>query len=127
MTKFTLLAAFAVLFSGASIAQDRVPVNQNPAIGARSQSVIATEFTNSGQLIPRNGNSAINVAFSDDFSQQNDTSSLIARGYLPYYRGTGAQGISATWFQPDGTVFPAYNGAISEYVAANYNVVTATN
>ena len=127
MTKFTLLAAFAVLLSGASIAQDRVPVNLNPAFGARSQSVTKTEYTNPGQLIPRNGNSAINVAFSDDFSQQNDTTSLIARGYLPYYRGTGPQGVTATWYQPDGTVFPAYNGAISEYVAANYNVVTGTN
>jgi len=122
-----LLAAFAVLLSGASIAQDRVPVNLNPAFGARSQSVTKTEYTNPGQLIPRNGNSAINVAFSDDFSQQNDTTSLIARGYLPYYRGTGPQGVTATWYQPDGTVFPAYNGAISEYVAANYNVVTGTN
>ena len=64
--------------------------------------------------------------FTDDFDGNNDTTALKARGYKPYYRGTGPQGLTATWFQGS-TPFVAYNGPSTGYVAANYNAVTGTN
>ena len=67
------------------------------------------------------------IIFEDSLDGTNDTTSLKARGYLPYYRGTGPQGLTATWFQGNGTVFPSFNGPTSGYVAANYNVVTSIN
>lgn len=42
--------------------------------------------------------------YSDNFDLPSDTSGLIARGYLVYYRGTGTQA-AATWFQGNSTVF----------------------
>jgi len=57
----------------------------------------------------------------------NDTNALKARGYLVYYRGTGPQGTSATWFQGQPSKFPAYNGPQNGYVASDYNVVTGQN
>jgi len=65
--------------------------------------------------------------YTDDFDGANDTNALKARGYKPYYRGTGPQGLTATWFQGNSSVFPAFNGPPTGYVAANYNVVTGTN
>ena len=65
--------------------------------------------------------------FTDHFDGANDTTSLIARGYKVWYRGGGPQGLTATWFTPDGTVFPAYEGPTTGFVAANYNVVTGAN
>lgn len=47
MTKFTLIVAVAVLLSGASMAQDKVLVNQNPTFGARTQSVNKTDLAHS--------------------------------------------------------------------------------
>ncbi|MBK6506329.1 MAG: choice-of-anchor J domain-containing protein [Ignavibacteria bacterium] len=44
-----------------------------------------------------------------------------------YYRGSGPQGVAATWFQGNSTVFNAFNGPSTGYVAANYQVVTGTN
>ncbi|HMR41634.1 MAG TPA: choice-of-anchor J domain-containing protein [Ignavibacteria bacterium] len=64
--------------------------------------------------------------YTDNFDGANDTSSLKARGYKVYYRGTGPQGLTATWFQGS-TPFVAYNGPATGYVAANYNVVTSIN
>ncbi|MBS1492618.1 MAG: choice-of-anchor J domain-containing protein [Bacteroidetes bacterium] len=71
--------------------------------------------------------SAGTVVYVDSLNGANDTTSLKARGYKPYYRGTGAQGLTATWFQGDGTTIPAYNGPATGCVYANYNVVTGTN
>jgi len=65
--------------------------------------------------------------YTDDFDGVNDTTALKARGYKPYYRGTGAQGLTATWYQGSTVVFNAFNGPATGYVAANYNVVTGTN
>lgn len=65
--------------------------------------------------------------FTDNMDGANDTNALKARGYLPYYRGTGPQGTTATWYQGVSTVFSAYNGPTTGYVAANYNVVTGAN
>ncbi|MCX6161262.1 MAG: choice-of-anchor J domain-containing protein, partial [Ignavibacteriae bacterium] len=65
--------------------------------------------------------------FTDNFNTGNDTTSLKARGYKPYYRGTGAQGTIATWYQGQIAVFNAFNGPDTGYVAANYSVVTGAN
>ncbi len=67
------------------------------------------------------------VIYVDSMNGANDTNALKARGYLPYYRGTGPQGLTATWFQGNSSVFPAFNGPPTGYVAANYNVVTGAN
>ncbi|MBK8551011.1 MAG: T9SS type A sorting domain-containing protein [Ignavibacteria bacterium] len=67
------------------------------------------------------------IYYSDNFDSSNDTTGLKARGYLVYYRGTGPQGVAATWFQGNTTVFSAFNGAANSYAAANYQVVTAVN
>jgi hypothetical protein len=65
--------------------------------------------------------------YTDDFNGANDTNALKARGYLIYYRSTGPQGTSATWFQGNPSHFPAYNGPQNGYVAADFNVVTGQN
>lgn len=67
------------------------------------------------------------VIYTDDFDGANDTTSLKARGYKVWYRGTGPQGSTATWYQGQTAVFNAYNGPASGYVCANYSVVTGTN
>ena len=126
MTKFTFVSAIAALMTISAVAQDRLVVPQESANGARIQTNQRT-VSHQNQIVARGGVSAINVAYSDDFSQPNDTTSLKARGYLPYYRGTGPQGVGATWFQGNPTVFAAYNGAADAYVAANYQVVTNMN
>lgn len=71
--------------------------------------------------------SAKGAIYVDNMDGANDTVALKARGYLPYYRGTGPQGTIATWFQGNSSVFPAYNGPADGYVAANFNVVTGMN
>jgi hypothetical protein len=65
--------------------------------------------------------------YTDDLDGANDTTALKNRGYKVWYRGTGPQGLTATWFQGNSTVFPAFNGPATGYVAANYNAVTGTN
>ena len=65
--------------------------------------------------------------YTDNFDGTNDTTALKARGYKVYYRGGGAQGTTATWFQGNDVVFPAFNGPPTGYVAANYNAVTGLN
>jgi hypothetical protein len=67
------------------------------------------------------------IIYEDSLDGANDTTDLKARGYLVYYRGSGPQGLTATWFQGNNTVFPAFNGPSTGYVAANYNVVTGMN
>lgn len=65
--------------------------------------------------------------YTDNFDAANDTNALKTRGYKVYYRGSGPQGAAATWFQGNSTVFSAYNGPSTGYVAANYQVVNGTN
>ena len=67
------------------------------------------------------------IIFEDSLNGANDTTALKSRGYLPYYRGSGSQGVAATWFQGNSTVFSAFNGPSTGYVAANYQVVTSIN
>ncbi len=64
---------------------------------------------------------------SENFNVANDTTSLKARGYKIYYRGTGPQGLTATWFQGSSIVFSSLNGPSTGYVAANFNAVTSSN
>lgn len=64
--------------------------------------------------------------YTDNFDGSNDTTSLKARGYKVYYRGTGTQG-AATWFQGSESYFPAFNGPVTGYVAAHYSTATNTN
>jgi hypothetical protein len=67
------------------------------------------------------------IYFIDNFDGANDTNALKARGYLVFYRGSGPQGVAATWFQGNATVFSSFNGPTTGYVAANFQVVTGTN
>ncbi len=70
------------------------------------------------------------VVYTDNMDGANDTNALKARGYKPYYRGTGPQGQTGqtpTWYQGNATIFPAFNGPATGYVAANYLVVRDSN
>lgn len=78
-------------------------------------------------LAKRGGIPAVAVAYSDDFSQPNDTNGLKARGYLPYYRGTGPQGTTASWFQGNTANWGDFNSGTNEFVHSNFNSVTGAN
>jgi hypothetical protein len=80
-----------------------------------------------GTHAPNTFNIVCSPIFTDNFDGANDTTSLQARGYLTYYRGTGPQGTTATWYQGATAVFNSFNGPVDGYVASNYNSVTATN
>jgi photosystem II stability/assembly factor-like uncharacterized protein len=67
------------------------------------------------------------VVYADSLDGANDTTSLKARGYKPYYRGTGAQGTQPTWYQGQTAVFNAFQGPTTGYMAANYAVVSGAN
>jgi hypothetical protein len=68
------------------------------------------------------------VKFSDDMNGVNDTAGLRSRGFIPK-RGplSGPAGTTPNWFQGNNTVFNAYEGPTTGYVAANYNNVTGDN
>ena len=97
-----------------------------------SITIFAQEGSRSGQTSPEMPQPQVAttdnaVIYLDNMDGLNDTTSLKARGYLPYYRGTGPQGSTATWFQGNSSVFASYNGPGDGYVAANYNAVTSVN
>lgn len=79
-----------------------------------------------GNICP-SGPPPVGNKFVDSLNGANDTNALKSRGYKVYYRGTGPQGSTATWFQGNSAVFPAFNGPATGYVAANFNAVTSTN
>jgi len=68
------------------------------------------------------------VKFTDDMNGLNDTAGLRARGWIPK-RGplSGPAGTTPNWFQGNNTVFDAFEGPTTGYVAANYNNVTGSN
>ncbi|MBN8586322.1 MAG: choice-of-anchor J domain-containing protein [Ignavibacteria bacterium] len=68
------------------------------------------------------------VKYVDSLNGANDTVALRTRGYIPK-RGPngGPAGTSPNWFQGNSTVFAAFNGPATGYVAANFNNVTGTN
>ncbi len=74
-----------------------------------------------------NPNSSAAIYYTDNFDLPSDTNGLKARGYLVYYRGSGPQGVGATWFQGNPSVFAAFNGATNSYVGANFQVVSGFN
>lgn len=87
-----------------------------------------TSFSKSKPLESDSGNSLPSIIlYSENFNVANDTTSLKARGYKIYYRGTGPQGLTATWFQGSSIVFSSLNGPSTGYVAANFNAVTSSN
>lgn len=68
------------------------------------------------------------VKFVDDMNGTNDTVALRTRGWIPK-RGPlgGPAGTSPNWFQGNSTVFNAFEGPATGYVAANFNNVTGSN
>ena len=102
-------------------------VNDNPTNGAR-------QFSNESSVsqepaVTDNNNPSVISGFpyyTDDFDGANDTTSLIGRGYEIYRRG-GPPGVAAIWFQGNPTVFVAFNGPDSGYVASNYQSTTGAN
>lgn len=64
--------------------------------------------------------------YTDNFDGANDTTSLKARGYKVYRRG-GPPGTAAIWFQGNPTVFSAFNGPSSGYVASNFQTTSGAN
>ncbi len=68
------------------------------------------------------------VKFSDDMNGLNDTAGLRTRGWIPK-RGplSGPAGTTPNWFQGNSTVFNAFEGPATGYVAANFNNVTGAN
>ncbi len=140
MRKITL----TLLFGGAICLQafSQTAIGTNPATLSRSgKQVLSTGnnvnsfvnaaagvyYTSNEALPKRGGIPAVAVAYSDDFSLPNDTNGLKARGYLPYYRGTGPQGTTASWFQGNTNNWGDYNTGGNGYVHSNYNSVTGTN
>lgn len=120
MRKISTFIIAAMLFSASAFAQSA----QSTATGSRTAVVPSNSPQAFGGYVP----SPSAVIFSDDMDALNDTSSLQARGYFTYYRGTGPQGSTATWYQGVPSVFPDFNGVQPDgYVAANYNAVTGTN
>jgi hypothetical protein len=67
------------------------------------------------------------LVYADSLDGANDTTSLKSRGYLPYYRGGGTQGSQPTWYQGQESVFSAFQGPSTGYMAANYAVVSGAN
>jgi len=122
--KNKVLPSLVILFVSLGIFLGFSVMNDNPN-GSRTQEPVQFE---SIPLSPAPHYVAPDaIIFEDSLNGANDTTDLKARGYLVYYRGTGPQGLTATWFQGTSTVFPAFNGPTSGYVAANYNVVTGMN
>lgn len=66
--------------------------------------------------------------YLDNFDGANDSVSLKTRGYK-LRRGAlcGPPGTNNGWFQGNSTVFAAFNGPATGYVAANYNTVSGNN
>jgi len=65
--------------------------------------------------------------FTDNMDGDNSVAGLTAKGYTTYFRGTGGPGIAPEWIQGDTSVFFAFNGNDSSYVAGTFQSVTNTN
>jgi hypothetical protein len=117
-SKLPLLFVVTILLLGLVIG-----FNLEDPFGSKTPANQVKTIQNSGNALYTDGT----PVYVDSFNAANDTTALKLRGYLPYYRGTGPQGTSATWYQGVESVFPAFNGPTTGYVAANYNVVQGTN
>src|SRR5256885_2185570 len=126
MKKFTLFIILTVMLAFNGFSQEsRTSGGAQLFNAGRSHSAVNSSWHSKASA--RNSINVQSLIYVDDFNSANDTDALKARGYLPYYRGSSAQGTTATWYQGAGAVngtFAAYNGADTDYVAANYNVVT---
>lgn len=63
--------------------------------------------------------------YTDNFDGGNTVADLQARNYLVYLNG-GPPGLTAAWFQGN-SVFAAFNGPSTGYVASNFNATTGVN
>jgi hypothetical protein len=124
-TLFGLLVIVLGIALGFSTMKDD-PRKGNPTDSRKNESINPVQ--QDGPRLPIGGYDTDGTPYyTDNFDGANDTTSLKSRGYYVWYRGTGIQGSTATWYQGVETVFSAYNGPTTGYVAANYNVVTGTN
>ncbi|MBK8551656.1 MAG: choice-of-anchor J domain-containing protein [Ignavibacteria bacterium] len=115
----TFLLVFVVLTLGLMLGF----TNSNDPVGSKTNAPFVVDET----VYPPAISSSATVIYVDSLNGANDTVALNSRGYKVWYRGAGPQGVAATWFQGNPTVFSAFNGPTSGYVAANYQVVTGTN
>lgn len=95
--------------------------------GNNEEAWSSSENNSSSQFLNRQVFDPDGIKYNDNFDGVNDTTSLKARGYKVWYRGTGLQGSSATWYQGNTLIFSAFNGPSSGYVAADYKVVSGAN
>lgn len=86
-----------------------------------------TNNNNKSNWTPVASETDATAIYTDNFDAANDTTALKLRGYKVWRRGPGPPGLTAIWFQGNATVFPAYNGPSTGYVAANYNSSTGNN
>jgi photosystem II stability/assembly factor-like uncharacterized protein len=73
------------------------------------------------------GNNPVHVSYgtpvyTDNFDGANDTAALRSRGYKFYNVSTPVG--ASWWFQGNATVFNAFNGPTTGYVASNFNATT---
>lgn len=125
--KKNYIALFAVLSIVLHLGftnSDNPNYGSKPFTGSEQYAKHSKQLSNDNNPVSASG---APIYYFDNFDGANDTSSLKARDYLVYYRGSGPQGVTPTWFQGNGTVFPAFNGPNDGYVAANYNAVTGAN
>ncbi|QQS36127.1 MAG: T9SS type A sorting domain-containing protein [Ignavibacteriales bacterium] len=72
----------------------------------------------SEQNTPANLHQTDALQFEDLFNGPNEIADLQARGWVVINQDGG--GTQAAWFTPDGTVFPAFEGPTTGFVASNY-------
>ncbi len=127
-TKATLFGMLVVVLGialGFSTMKDD-PKKGNPTDSRKNESI--NPIQQDGPIAPIGGYDTDGTPYyTDNFDGANDTTALKTRGYFVWYRGTGAQGLGATWFQGNPAVFSAFNGPTSGYVGANFQVVTGLN
>lgn len=134
MKKISLLVTLASCLTFQAYSQVTAPAALSNGNTESKTSVSALTLTNSNGIqtnatnnLKNGGNPSSMVSFVDDFSQPNDTNGLKARGYIPYYRGTGPMGVTGTWFQGDIAIFPDFNNGSGEFVVSDFESVTGTN
>jgi hypothetical protein len=126
---FTLIQWLIMPLLAGSMLFGTFPID-NPTDSRKGESSIKNYIPEIQETIAESDsiNSLPNIIYySDSFNGANDTTSLKNRGYKLFYRGTGPQGLTATWFQGSSIVFPALNGPTTGYAAANFNAVTSQN
>ncbi|MBN2572360.1 MAG: choice-of-anchor J domain-containing protein, partial [Ignavibacteriales bacterium] len=111
----TLIVPIILLFSSITYMQSNPYGSRMPNKETKNIQGVQKMFSTSGTVV-----------YVDSLNGANDTTALESRGYLLYWRGTGTPG-TTFWFQGNSSVFSAYDGPPTGYVAANYNSVTGAN